>query len=154
MAPTNCRGGAGPGPRRRPGSSGFQPGSASLHVSYSPFRGFAPAPIAASLTRYPYGCTEQLVSGAYPWLYVTSGTASNRSVRRAHPLLSQAVGRLLDRQAGGGSFGPWRVGDGEADAWLGAYATDFLIEARAHGAPVPQQALDKAMNAMRLISRP
>lgn len=134
--------------------SGFQPGSASLHVSYSPFRGFDPAPIAAALSRYPYGCTEQLVSAAYPWLYVTTGTANQRSVRRAHPLLSQAVGRLLDRQAADGSFGLWRVGDGEADAWLGAYATDFLIEARAHGAPVPQSALDKALNAMRLISRP
>jgi len=139
-----------------PGSllAGFQPGSATLHVSYSPFRGFDPAPIAAALSRYPYGCTEQLVSAAYPWLYVTTGTANARTVKRAHPLLSQAVGRLLDRQAADGSFGLWRVGDGEADAWLGAYATDFLIEARANGAPVPQEALDKALNAMRQISRP
>ncbi|HYE42287.1 MAG TPA: alpha-2-macroglobulin, partial [Caulobacteraceae bacterium] len=133
---------------------GFQPGSASLHVSYSPFRGFDPAPIAASLTRYPYGCTEQIVSAAYPWLYVTSDTAGQRSVKRAHPLLSEAVGRLLDRQAADGSFGLWRAGDGEADPWLGAYATDFLVEARANGAPVPQQALDKALYAMRQVSRP
>lgn len=135
--------------------SGFQPGSATLHVSYSPFRGFDPAPIAASLTRYPYGCTEQLVSAAYPWLFVTGGTSSSqRSVRRAHPLLNEAVGKLLDRQAADGAFGLWRVGDGEADPWLGAYATDFLIEARAHGAPVPQEALDKALGAMRMVSRP
>jgi len=134
--------------------AGYQPGSATLHVSYSPFRGFDPAPIAANLSKYPYGCTEQLVSAAYPWLYVTGVTGDQRTVKRAHPLLSEAVGRLLDRQSADGSFGLWRAGDGEADAWLGAYATDFLVEARAQGAPVPQQALDKALNAMRQISRP
>lgn len=135
--------------------SGYQAGSATLQVSYSPFRGFDPAPIATSLARYPYGCTEQLVSAAYPWLYVTADTATNnRTVRRASPLLSEAVGKLLDRQAADGSFGLWRVGDGEADAWLGAYATDFLIEAKNRGAPVPQSALDKALGAMRQISRP
>src|SRR6201999_4231533 len=48
----------------------------------------------------------------------------------------------------------WRVGDGEADPWLGAYATDFLIEARNAGAPVTQDAIDKALNAMRQVSRP
>jgi uncharacterized protein YfaS (alpha-2-macroglobulin family) len=46
------------------------------------------------------------------------------------------------------------VGDGEADAWLGAYATDFLVEAKAQGVAVPDEAMDKALNAMRQISRP
>ncbi len=134
--------------------AGFQPGSATLHVSYSPFRGFDPAPIAANLSRYPYGCTEQLVSAAYPWLYVNATIPAPRASRRASPLLSEAVGRLLDRQSADGSFGLWRAGDGEADPWLGAYVTDFLVEARAAGAPVPQQALDRSMAAMRLVSRP
>jgi uncharacterized protein YfaS (alpha-2-macroglobulin family) len=46
------------------------------------------------------------------------------------------------------------VGDGEADAWLGAYATDFLLDARSQGAPVPEEALNRALGAMRQISRP
>ena len=133
--------------------AGFAPGSATLQVSYSPFRGFDPAPIADSLARYPYGCTEQLVSSAYPWLYVSAGVA-DQGAWRADPLLSRAVARLLDRQSTDGAFGLWRAGDGEASAWLGAYATDFLVEARRHGAPVPQEAIDRAINAMRLISRP
>ena len=49
--------------------SGFAAGGVSLTVSYSPFRGFDPAPIAAALSRYPYGCSEQLVSTAFPLLY-------------------------------------------------------------------------------------
>ena len=64
------------------------------------------------------------------------------------------MGKLLDRQTLDGAFGLWRVGDGEADAWLGAYTTDFLLEARAQGVAVPDAAIDKAMNAMRQISRP
>jgi uncharacterized protein YfaS (alpha-2-macroglobulin family) len=133
--------------------SGLAAGDVRLQVSYSPFRGFDPSPIAQALNRYPYGCTEQLVSGAYPLLYAPELTADPK-VRRSSAGLNQAVGKLLDRQTLDGAFGLWRVGDGEADAWLGAYATDFLIEAQKMGAPVPQASIDKALSAMRSLSRP
>ncbi len=138
-----------------PGSllAGLAAGDVSLHVSYSPFRGFDPAPIAASLNRYPSGCTEQLVSAAYPLLYAAE-VSSDPKVRRSSAGLNAAVARLLDRQTMDGAFGLWRVGDGEADAWLGAYTTDFLIEAQKRGAPVPQAAVDRALTAMRQVSRP
>jgi uncharacterized protein YfaS (alpha-2-macroglobulin family) len=132
--------------------SGLAAGDVRMQVSYSPFRGFDPAPIASALQRYPYGCTEQLVSGAYPLLYAKQ--VGDAKAPQSSAGLNQAVGRLLDRQTLDGAFGMWRVGDGEADAWLGAYATDFLVEARKQGAPVPQAALDRALSAMRLISRP
>ena len=131
--------------------AGLAAGDATMQVSYSPFRGFDPGPIAAALLRYPYGCTEQLVSGAYPLLY---GAELDPKLRRANPGLNQAVGKLLDRQSLDGAFGLWRVGDAEADPWLGAYATDFLIEARRLGAPAPQAAIDRALAALHEISRP
>jgi len=133
--------------------AGLAAGDATLQVSYSPFRGFDPGPIAVSLLRYPYGCTEQIVSGAYPLLYAANVSRDPRA-RRSSAGLNQAVSRLLDRQTLDGAFGMWRVGDGEADPWLGAYATDFLLEARKAGAPVPQSALDRALAAMRQVSRP
>lgn len=133
--------------------SGLAAGDATLQVSYSPFRGFDPGPIAISLMRYPYGCTEQLVSGAYPLLYAAQ-VSSDPKAQRSSVGLNQAVGKLLDRQTLDGAFGLWRVGDGEADAWLGAYATDFLVEAQKLGAPVPKAAMDRALAAMRLISKP
>ena len=46
------------------------------------------------------------------------------------------------------------MGDGEADPWLGAYVTDFLIEAQKQGIAVPQDAIDRALAAMRQVSRP
>jgi alpha-2-macroglobulin len=129
--------------------NGLHAGSASVQVSYSPFKGIDPSPIAAALNRYPYGCTEQIVSGAYPWLYV-----QGQDQNRARQVIQSAVVKILDRQSADGAFGLWRVGDGEAEGWVGAYATDFLVEAKKRGIFVPQEALDKALNAMREISRP
>ncbi|CAN5321322.1 alpha-2-macroglobulin [soil metagenome] len=133
--------------------SGLAAGDITLQVSYSPFKGFDPSAIAVALQRYPYGCTEQLVSTAYPLLYAQS-VSNDPKLKRNPAILAAAVGKLLDRQTLDGAFGLWRVGDGEADAWLGAYATDFLVEAKAQGVAVPDEALDKALNAMRQISRP
>jgi uncharacterized protein YfaS (alpha-2-macroglobulin family) len=132
---------------------GLAQGSVTLQVSYSPFKGFDPAAVALALGRYPYGCTEQLVSAAYPLLYATKFT-DDPKLKRTSPALNAAIGQILDRQSLDGSFGLWRVGDGEADPWLGAYVTDFLIEAKGQGAPVPQDAIDRALGAMRLVSKP
>lgn len=128
-------------------------GTLQVQVSYSPFKGFDPGPIAVSLAEYPYGCTEQLVSTAFPLLYA-QGLGANPKLRNVPAALNDAVGQILDRQSLDGAFGLWRVGDGEADPWLGAYATDFLIEAQKAGAAVPQSAIDSALNAMRQVSRP
>ena len=132
---------------------GLTAGSVTLQVSYSPFRGFDPSAVALALNRYPYGCTEQLVSTAYPLLYAAE-LSSDPKLKRSTQALNDAVGRLLDRQTLDGAFGLWRVGDGEADAWLGAFATDFLVEAKAQGAPVSDESLARALGAMRQISRP
>ncbi len=133
--------------------SGLAAGSVTMEVSYSPFHGFDPGPIAVALNRYPYGCTEQLVSTAYPLLYAEE-ISTDPKLKTVNWSLANAVGKLLDRQTLDGAFGLWRVGDGEADPWLGAYATDFLVEAQKHGVAVPQEAIDHALAAMRQLSRP
>jgi uncharacterized protein YfaS (alpha-2-macroglobulin family) len=132
---------------------GFAAGGVKLTVSYSPFRGFDPAPIAASLSEYPYGCSEQLVSTAFPLLYAPE-VGGTPKLRAASASLTPTVAKLLDRESLDGAFGLWRVGDGEADPWLGAYIVDFLLEAKAKGAPVPEDSLIRALNGMRLISKP
>ena len=76
---------------------GLMAGSVTLEVSYSPFQGFDPGPIAVALSRYPYGCTEQLVSSAYPLLYAGE-LSTDPKLRGVKAKLAEAVGRLLDRQ--------------------------------------------------------
>ncbi|ATC33783.1 alpha-2-macroglobulin family protein [Caulobacter vibrioides] len=133
--------------------AGLAAGDVTMQVSYSPIRGFDPSAIAVALQRYPYGCTEQLVSTAYPLLYAQT-FSNDPKLKRTPAALAGAVGKLLDRQTLDGAFGLWRVGDGEADPWLGAYVVDFLLEAKAQGVAVPDAAIDKAVNAMRQVSRP
>jgi hypothetical protein len=133
---------------------GLTTGSVRMSVSYSPFRGFDPGPVALSLTRYPYGCTEQLVSTAYPMLYAAPLGRDPKVKRTAPAALQAAANQVLDRQTLDGAFGLWRPGDGEADPWVGAYATDFLLEARRQGAIIPRDATDRALAAMRQVSRP
>ncbi len=122
---------------------------ATLSVSYSPFANFDPTPIATALSRYPYGCSEQLASTGYAALFaVASGGGP-----KARMALAASVSKLLDREALDGSFGLWRVGDGEADPWTGAFVVDFLLDARAMGALVPDEALARALSAMRAVSQ-
>ena len=124
-----------------------------MTVSYSPFRNLDPAPIAEALVRYPYGCTEQIVSVAYPLLYAQELSDSTR-LKRVPSALTGAVIKLLDREGEDGAFGLWRPGDGEADAWLGAYTVDFLLQAQAQGAPIPPDALQHALHAMHQLTQP
>ena len=133
--------------------AGLSQGTVAMTVSYSPFRGFDPGPIADALYRYPYGCTEQQVSVGWPLLYAAE-LASDPRAKRVTPGLIEAVSKLLDRQSADGAFGLWRPGDGEADGWLGAYAVDFLLSARAQGVAAPDEAVNRALAAMRAISRP
>ncbi|MEI7933250.1 MAG: alpha-2-macroglobulin family protein, partial [Alphaproteobacteria bacterium] len=131
---------------------GLQPGSVTMYVSYSPFRGFDPAAVAMALEGYRFGCTEQVVSTAYPLLY--ADRLGQRPGPTSSPGLDNAIQTLLSRQSLDGAFGLWSAGDRLADPWLGAYTTDFLLEAKTRGAQVPQDAIDRAMSAMRKIAKP
>ncbi len=132
---------------------GLAPGSIGMSVSFSSLPVDANA-LYASLSQYPYGCTEQTVSRALPLLYsdqlVAFGADPASSGARAR--VQEAVSRLLNRQSADGSFGLWREGDGHASPWLGAYTTDFLYRAKQAGYAVPDAALQRAYSALRTVA--
>jgi len=132
---------------------GLEPGSIGMTVSFSSLPVDANA-LYASLSQYPYGCTEQTVSRALPLLYsdqlVAFGAEPGDGQTRAK--VQEAVSSILNRQGGEGAFGLWREGDGNASPWLGAYTTDFLYRARAAGHAVPEEALQRAYAAMRTVA--
>ena len=102
-----------------------------------------------ALDRYPYGCSEQIVSRALPLLYVnklaaTEALALDDEGRRAR---RDAIERVLARQDSNGAFGLWSVGGD--DLWLDAYVTDFLTRARERGFAVPQVAFNLALDRLR-----
>lgn len=126
------------------------PGTTSVALSVSPLAALDVPALLTQLDRYPYGCTEQVVSRALPLLYVNrlatqEGLAIDGSLEER---LRVAVERVLTRQGTNGSFGLWSVGYGE-DLWLDAFVTDFLTRARERNVPVPQIALDQALDWLR-----
>jgi len=129
--------------------SSFVPGSGSVNVSISPIPMDAAA-LFDSLDRYPYGCTEQIVSRAMPLLYAQqmAALANRKTPADLRNNIQDAISTLLNRQGADGAIGLWRVGDRQATPWLGAYAVDFLTRAKAAGYVVPDAALDKAFDAL------
>ncbi len=134
--------------------AGYTPGSALLRVtaSASPINAL---PLYDSLYRYPYACTEQLVSRTMPLLYQANlaALANEAAEGGANAEVQQAIETLLSRQSADGAFGLWRIGDRDARAWIGAYAVDFLYRAHQAGHPVPDAALERALAAMQPVSQ-
>jgi hypothetical protein len=133
----------------------YVPGSTAVNVSFSRLRGVDPGPLVDSLYRYPYGCSEQLTSTAMPLLYINDlgGEAGRGPEFAVRPRVQEAVNQLLNRQGPDGAFGLWREGDSSSTAWLGAYVVDFLYRAKGEGYGVPDEAMDKAYDALAQIAR-
>ncbi|WP_370338247.1 alpha-2-macroglobulin [Parvularcula marina] len=113
------------------------------------------AALYASLYRYAYACTEQLVSRTMPLLYAEQlagleGVAGPDGVR---PEIREAIETLLSRQNAQGAFGLWRIGDQNARPWIGAYAADFLTRAKEQGYAVPEAAVTRALDALTPLAR-
>ncbi len=101
------------------------------------------------LDRYPYGCSEQLVSRALPLLYFgdvarAMGLTASADIPAR---INGAIDAVLANQSAAGSFGLWRPDSG--DLWLDAYVSDFLSRARAAGYAVPDTAFGAAMDNLR-----
>jgi len=134
---------------------GLQPGSLSMNVSFSSLPVDAGA-LYASLSRYPYGCTEQTVSRVLPLLYaeqlVDLGDEQSRN-DGARTRIQESITTLLNRQSADGAFGLWRESDRYATPWLGAYTTDFLYRAKEAGYSVPNEALERSYSLLQNVAQ-
>ena len=129
--------------------AGLRPDTAEVLVSAGPLARFDVPGMLAALDRYPYGCTEQVTSQALPMLYLGAITEplGLGGKDRIDLRVSQAITRILTRQAPNGGFGLWYADSG--DFWLDAYVTDFLTRARRQGHDVPETALTMAVDNLR-----
>ncbi|MFT4014791.1 MAG: alpha-2-macroglobulin family protein [Paracoccus sp. (in: a-proteobacteria)] len=128
-------------------TAGLLPG-AELTATIGPYARLDVAGALARLSRYPYGCTEQLTSGALPLLYLPRLSALEGVARGdTGATVDQAIAQILTRQGANGGFGLWSADSG--DLWLEAYVTDFLSRARAAGHAVPDTAFRQAIDNLR-----
>ncbi len=96
------------------------------------------------LTRYPHGCLEQTVSGAFPQLYlsdlVTLDEVRAGTVQRN---VNAALRRLLEFEYGSGRFTFWPGARSDYASWASAYAGHFMVEAEAKGYRLPAGLLNR-----------
>jgi alpha-2-macroglobulin len=95
------------------------------------------------LIAYPHGCVEQVVSAAFPQLFLgrlLELTAEKQA--RAETNVKAALDRLRRFQASDGGFGYWPGDDDSAD-WATSYAGHFAVEAQKAGYLPPPGLLDQ-----------
>lgn len=105
---------------------------------------------------YPYGCLEQTVSRAWPWLYFNDLKDKYQLDDGSLPLtatppdtiVQQAISAILNLQKSNGSFGLWSSMSPE-EPWLSVYALDFLLRAKEKGFHVPETALKAGANWLK-----
>ena len=130
----------------------FWAGSASVGLSLSNKPPIDVRGAVQGLLMYPYGCLEQTTSSAYPLVFIDEAGALAYGMK---PLsreerakrLEMAFGRLAGMQQQGGGFGMWSASN-PYEAWLSAYVTGFLQDARDAGFAVPEALQKKAMSAL------
>ncbi|TXB62686.1 alpha-2-macroglobulin family protein [Phaeodactylibacter luteus] len=94
------------------------------------------------LLRYPYGCLEQTVSGAYPQLYAGQLLdLSTAQQETAKTNVQAALERVKKFQTGSGGLAYW-PGNNAVSPWASTYAGDFMLEAQEAGYPLPAGVLD------------
>ncbi len=110
------------------------------------------------LLNYPYGCTEQVVSVAFPQLYYSdlaslSGRSQTSSMTAAQNV-AEAIRTIRMRQVYNGGIILWE-NESKVSWWSTAYAAHFLLEARKAGYEVDNSLVNTLLGYLstRLRSR-
>ncbi len=94
---------------------------------------------------YPYGCTEQTVSVAFPLLYledIMDLTANMKSVRKQN--VNIALAKIYERQHPSGEIGYWPNSHRyHHNYYVTSYAGHFLMEAERKGFQITNGVLDR-----------
>ena len=127
------------------GLTDFIPGSMnySLMVSRSPALELGEQ--LRYLVQYPYGCTEQTVSAAFPQLYYGDLAdlmqLNKQNKLNANTNIMEAIRKIKMRQLYNGAVTLWD-GEGKEDWWATIYAAHFLLEAKKAGFDVDNSLLE------------
>src|SRR5205085_1429467 len=98
---------------------------------------------------YPYGCTEQTVSAAFPQLYYGDFADAlgfkNGAKQNAATNVLEAIRKIKMRQLYSGAVTLWD-GEGTENWWTTVYAAHFLLEARKAGFDVDASLLETMLS--------
>jgi len=132
------------------GVSDFMPGSInySLVVSRSPALELGEQ--LKYLVQYPYGCTEQTISAAFPQIYygdLADLMMLNKQQNKlnANSNIMEAIRKIKMRQLYNGAVTLWDD-EGKEDWWTTIYAAHFLLEAKKAGFDVDNSLMETILN--------
>ncbi|MEP7259318.1 MAG: hypothetical protein ABI687_13040, partial [Flavitalea sp.] len=101
------------------------------------------------LVQYPYGCTEQTISAAFPQLYygdlAGQMTVKGQGASSANENVLEAIRKIRLRQLYNGGITLWD-GEGTEHWWTTIYAAHFLLEAQKAGFDVDKSLLNGVLN--------
>jgi hypothetical protein len=89
------------------------------------------------LLNYPHGCSEQIISAAFPQLWIKSLTEGDAGIsKKASVNVTKAIEELISRQMVNGGIALWPGAD-QPDNWVTSYAGHFMAEAERLGYSIP-----------------
>lgn len=105
------------------------------------------------LLEYPHGCTEQIISQAFPILYIEEFTVLKEDEKeRMTAKVDEVIRQLASRQSADGGFAYWN-GHSYSSEWATSYAGHFLLEARNRGYDVPESMLSRWVQFQRRLAQ-
>lgn len=103
------------------------------------------------LAEYPYGCSEQITSKAYPYLYSDFVTANGKTRADAISMVASTLSILQSRMKSDGNIGYW-TNKSPDDPFITLYVAEFLTDARTNGFFVSSDFFNKVMGAVKSIA--
>ena len=129
-----------------------QPGSNRVELEVARIRPLNLTGRLQELNDYPHGCLEQIVSKAFPQVYLSRFMElTDEQARISETNVKQAISRLRSYQTASGSFAYW-AGQTGTNAWGSIYALHFLLEAEAQGYAIPSSMKQQALTDLRKIA--
>lgn len=103
------------------------------------------------LADYPYGCSEQITSKAYPYLYDDFVTANGKTKAEAIDMVASTLSILQSRMKSDGNIGYW-TNKSQTDPFITLYVAEFLTDARNNGFYVSSTFFNKVLGAVKGIA--
>ncbi|MGE5208907.1 MAG: hypothetical protein ACM3KL_06185, partial [Alphaproteobacteria bacterium] len=108
----------------------------------------------AYLKDFPFGCSEQVTSGAFCRLMLANETDFGLSRAEISKQLERTFGILTRRQNDLGGFGYWAPEAGDSISFVSAYVMDFLTESKAAGFVPPADMFASGLrNLQKMVTR-
>lgn len=118
-----------------------------INLSYLPLS-FAKG-LKFYLDNYPYGCSEQVTSAAFPYLFPELLKEKDKANTEAKDAVQNVVDIIQSRQQVNGAIGYWTQ-KSRSYATIDAYCALFLTIAKEKGYYVPQGMFDRLLNVLKI----